>query len=195
MRITEISPATNEDGLVNAICRMMDAAAAHITAEASWAVLEQYFYESLLGRQTLSAATVLAWAEAGHPAADRAIRRYAAEMIDHGRKHELLIQIDGYIVKTLVRPFLPFPRGHHVVQHLMRNIWLPMVVAHVAQATNMPATRSASTTAPSAAYFVARALKQKGIKLKERQLNQVYWNRSKIAETLEASMPLIPSTF
>jgi len=48
--------------------------------------------------------------------------------------------------------------------------------------------------APSAAYFFSRAMKKKGFKLSEREVNRIYWNRKEVAARLEASMPGIPST-
>ena len=68
---------------------------------------------------------VLAWADAGHPSADRAVRLYAAEMVDQGRDGELLVQVKAYVVKTLLRPFVPYPRGRNVVQNLMRRYLAP----------------------------------------------------------------------
>jgi hypothetical protein len=177
-RITEVSPAA-EAAVVDIICTEIDNAQSRITSEASWDRLAQFFYEALLGRHTLSAAVVLAWADAGHPAADRAVRLYAAEMVDQGRDNELLVQVKAYIVKTLLRPFVPFPRGRHVVQNLMRDIWLPMVLQHVANGTGLAPTRSGGTAAPSVAYFASLAMKKKGHKL---------------PPALECSMPQIPST-
>jgi hypothetical protein len=77
---------------------------------------------------------------------------------------------------------------------MMRDIWLPMVVQNVADGTGLNPTRSSNTTTPSAAYFVSRGMKRKGFKMKEREVNRIYWNRGKIAARLEAAMPQIPST-
>ncbi len=110
-RITEVSPA-DEARVIEIVCMEIDAVRETITSEASWKRLESYFYEQMLqGSQTLPTRVVLAWAEAGHPAADRAIRHYAATMVDQGREGELLVQVRNYIVKTLLEPFVPYPRG------------------------------------------------------------------------------------
>jgi hypothetical protein len=192
-RRTEVSPA-NAAKVVAIVCAEIDNARERITPEASWQRLEQFFHAELVHQRTLPTAVILAWAEAGHPAADRAIRIYAAEMIDRGRESELLVQVKGYVIKTLARPFVPYPRGRHVVQNLMRDIWLPLVVQNVAAGTGLQPTRSGSTATPSAAYFIALALKKRGFNVSERQLNRIYWDRNKIAARLEASMPAIPST-
>jgi hypothetical protein len=192
-RITAMS-AADEAKVVDIVCSDLDKVREMITSEASWQRLQDFFYEAMLGRNTLAAATVIAWADAGHPAADRAVRRYAAEMVDQGRESELLVQVRAYIVKTMLQPFLPFPRGRHVVQNHMRDIWIPLVVRRVAKSTGLPATRSASTKEPSAAFLLAAGLKKRGFKVKEREVNRIYWNRSKLAERLAMSMPQIPST-
>jgi hypothetical protein len=187
-KTTEVSPA-NEAAIVDLICEAIDVLRDHITTEASWRRLEQHFYEALLGRRTLSAAVVLAWADAGHPAADRAVRRYGAEVLDQHREGELLAQVRAQLIKILLRPFVPFPQGRHVVANMMRDIWLPALVMKAAEALQLPSTSSAATAAPSAAYFVARALRKRGIKLSERRLNRVVWQRDRLAMELEASMP------
>ena len=192
-RRTEILPA-DEAQIVDAICAEIDKVRDRMTTEASWRVLEQHFYEALLGRRTLPAAVVIAWADAGHPAADRAVRRYGAEILDQHREGELLAQTRAQIVKILLRPFVPFPQGRHVVANLMRDLWLPVLVLWVARALGAPPTRSRTTTTPSGAYFVSKALHKCGMKLSERRLNRLYWERGKVAEELEASMPLVPAS-
>jgi hypothetical protein len=193
VRIAEVLPA-DEARTVGIICELIDIARDHITTERSWAVLEQFFYEALLGRHTLSAAVVLAWADAGHPAADRAVRRYGAEVLDQHREGELLAQVRGQLVKILLRPLVAFPQGRHIVANLMRDIWLPLVVKNVADHIGLPPTRSRTTAQPSAAYFVAQAMNRRGFKIKEREVNRIYWGRNKLAARLEVSMPRIPST-
>jgi hypothetical protein len=194
VRITDAP--SNADKIIDVICIEIDNARERITSEASWDALAQFFYEALLGRRTLAAAAVLAWADAGHPAADRAVRRFGAEMLDQYREGELLAQVRGHLVKILARPFVPFPRGRHVVQNFMRDLWLPTLVQRVADGTGLPPTRSASAAQPSAAYLVSLAMKKKGVKLKERQINRHYWDRHKVAAALESSMPPVdPSTF
>ena len=193
MRITEVVPV-DEAKIVDAIRAEIDKMRDRMTTEASWRVLEQHFYEALLGHRTLSAAVVIAWADAGHPTADRALRRYGAEILDQHREGELLAQTRAQIVKILLRPFVPFPQGRHVVANLMRDIWLPALILWVARALGVPPTRSRTTTTPSGAYFVSKALHKCGMKLSERRLNRLYWERGKVAEELEASMPLVPAS-
>jgi hypothetical protein len=193
-RVTEVSPA-DEAKIVELVCVAIDAAREQMTTEASWERLERYFYEQMLtGSETLPTRIVLVWAEAGHPAADRAIRRYAATMMDRGRDGELLVQIRAYVIKVLLQPFVPYPQGRHVVQNLMRDAWLPTVVTHVARCTGLPPTRSASTATPSAAYFIAKGMKRSGLKITEREVNRVHWRRNNLAARIEAAMPQIPST-
>jgi hypothetical protein len=94
---------------------------------------------------------------------------------------------------VLVRPaFVPFPRGRHVVQHLMRDLWIHCVVERVAEGTGLEPTRGRSTKAPSAAFFVARALRKKGFAIGEPEVNQIFAkNVSVAAAALEATMPAL----
>jgi hypothetical protein len=191
VRVTEVAPA-DEARIIEILCEAIDLTRDHITSEASWQRLEQFFYEALLGRRTLSAAVVLAWADVGHPAADRAVRRYGAEVLDQYREGELLAQMRGQLVKILLRPFVPFPQGRHVVANMMRDLWLPWFMTRAAEALQLPVTRSRSTAAPSLAYFLSKALRKRGVALSEPRLNKLYWRREKLAAELEASMPPIP---
>jgi hypothetical protein len=192
-RITEVAPA--DEAKVVAIIRAEFARAREkITGEASWQRLEEFFYQQLVHDQVLPAVVIVAWAEAGHPAAHRAIRRYGREMKERSRFDDLIVTLRAYVIKTDEQPFVPFPRGRHLVANLMRDIWIPAMMQNAAEGTGLPATRSGTTAAPSVAYFAALAFKREGVKLKERELNRIYWNRRNIAARLEASMPAIPAS-
>jgi hypothetical protein len=176
--------------VIDLIRTMIDNARERVTSEASWEALTKFFYEQLVRETDLSLA-ILAWAEAGHPAADRAIRRYAREMGERSQFDQMLVSIRSYALKSAGQPFIPFPQGRHIVQHLMRDIWLPGLVALVAEGTGLARTRSAGNPIPSAAYFIHVAHEMSGIKLSEREINRVFWRRSKLVAMLEASMPQI----
>jgi hypothetical protein len=182
-------PAATEERLMDLIIRQVDMARDRITTEASWAVLENFFLASLEGRNSLSALVIVEWARAGHPAADRAVRRYVATMWDQGRVDELLVQVQAYQIEANLRDRVPFPRGRHIVQHLMRDLWLPMLVQRVADGTGLAPTRSGGSAQPSAAYFVSKALRKRGFEVKEREVSRIYWRRGQLVARLEASMP------
>jgi hypothetical protein len=184
----------DEARVINIICAEIDAAREKITSEASWQRLEEFFYQQLVNEQVLSSAVIVAWAEAGHPAAHRAIRRYGREMKERSRFDDMLVTLKAYVIKTDEQPFVPYPRGRNVVANLMRDIWLPAMMENAAEGTGLPPTRGSTTTTPSVAYFATKALKREGFKLKERELNRIYWNRNNIAARLEASLPAIPSS-
>ena len=193
-RITEVSAA---DGamVVDLVCMEIDNARERVTTEASWEALEEFFHKQLVHERVLPSTVIVAWAEAGHPAAHRAVRRYAREMGERSQFDQMLVTVRAYALKTAEQPFVPYPRGRHVVQNMMRDVWLPAVVQNLADGTGLEPTRQGGTTAPSAAFFCALAMKKRGIKLGERQINRIYWRRHKLAAELEASMPLISSTF
>jgi hypothetical protein len=190
VRTTEISTA-DADRAVDLICAMIDEAREAFSSEASWERLAQFFYEQLMRETVLRSTIIVAWAEAGHPAAHRAIHRYGREMGERSRFDQMLVTVRSYYLRTAEQPFKPFPHGRHIVQNLLRDIWVPSVVQRFADGTGVPATRSRSTRSASAAYFVSLALKRRGIKLKEQQINRLYWARHKIVAELEASMPEI----
>jgi hypothetical protein len=197
MRITEVSSA-DEAKVVDLICEQWDKHAERITSEASWSRLTQFFYDELCYEfyeqrtRWLRNVNIVKWTEAGHPAADRAIRRFARDMAERSRFDEMLVSIRSYFLKTAEQPFIPFPRGRHIVQHLMRDIWIPALAEWVAKGTGVELTRSGGNPTPSAAYFISRACKRKGIKLKEQEANRIIWRLSKLPAALEASMPEIP---
>jgi hypothetical protein len=197
MRPTEVSPA-DAAGLVDLISLEYDRACKMLTTEASWERLGRFFLDKLrhstaspipgVGWPTI----IVEWARAGNPAADRAIRSYGREMGEQSRFDEMLVSVRAYYLETSGKPFIPFPQGRHVVANMMRNIWLPSMIDRVAAATGLPATRSAANPAPSVAYFLGVMAKKKGIKLKEQEINRIYWKRDELPAALEASMPKIP---
>jgi hypothetical protein len=183
--------------VIDLICRMINDAREHVTSEASWERLTEFFYGQLVceqfGRETvLESVIIVAWAESGHPAADRAIRYFGRKMGERSRFDEMLVSVRSYYLKMAAgKPFVPFPQGRHVVQHLMRDIWLPALVERVAEGTGLERTRWKDNPTPSAAYLIHVAHKRMGIKLGEQEINRIHWRRSKLAAAVEASMPEI----
>ena len=53
--------------------------------------MEQFFYEQLVRETVLPSVVIVAWAEAGHPAAHRAIWRYATEMGERSSFDDMLV--------------------------------------------------------------------------------------------------------
>jgi hypothetical protein len=196
MRITEVSPADTAK-MIELLCQEHDHACKMLTTEAAWERLSRFFLDKL--RHSTSspipgvewATIIVEWARAGHPAADRAIRTYGREMGEQSRFDEMLVSVRAYYLEASGKPFIPFPRGRHVVANMMRNIWIPNLLDRVASATGLPATRSTGNPAPSVAYFVGLMAKKKGIKLKEQEVNRVYWARNDLPAVIEAAMPKI----
>jgi hypothetical protein len=184
-----IAPA-DEAKLLDLLAEQYDRVRDRLTTEAGWERLQQFFYDHLV-RQSALTPLICEWGRAGHPAAHRALMAYIGEMTDVGRLNEMRTSVQDYLgwhARQESR-FVPFPRGRHVVQHLMRDIWLPMMIDNAAAGTGLEPTRGPATTTPSVAYFCSKALKQKGIRLTEREVNKIYWRRHRVAGLLEASMP------
>jgi hypothetical protein len=192
MRITEVSDA-DAKAIIDRICSMIDTVRERLTSEEGRRHLEQGLYE-LLHKGTLPMAQVIAWAQAGNPAAERALRLYLAEHLDQDRYDELPTQARGYLVGLTLRPLLPYPPGHTLADTWVRDIIVAVIVRLMAASTGLAPTRSRSTTQPSVAYFVSLAFRKKGFsRLKERWVNQICYDQAKIAARLEAFMPKLSS--
>jgi hypothetical protein len=200
MRVTEVSEA-DRTRIVDLLSQEYDKVCDRLTSAASWEQLRQF----LLGKLRLYGATstpsdewpttIVEWAKDRNPAADRALRSYGHEMGEQSCFDQMLVSVRSYCLHTTGKPFVPFPHGRHVVAYMTRNIWVGALLDHVAAATGLPATRSSSNPAPSVAYFLALMAKKKGIKgLKEQQVNRIYWQRRRLPEMIEASMPKIISS-
>jgi hypothetical protein len=190
-RITEVAPADKE-AIIKTLCTMYDTVCDRITTEAARQKLQEGLYD-LMHRGALPIATVVAWARAGMPAADAAVRRYAYELWH--AKQDRPPEVEAYVWGTVVDPVIPkYPRGHvETVDTWQRDIAIVCMIDLTAKGTGLSPTRSSATMAPSAAYFVAEMFKQKGHKkLKERQINRIFWARRELAPRLEAVMPASP---
>jgi hypothetical protein len=158
-----------------------------MTAEASRAIVRHDIYNRLQAG-TLDTAWVIQAAEGGHHDADLALRAYAATFIDQGRESELLAQVRAFVVRSLLRPPVTYPRGKNIIDVLTRNISIAVMVDAAAARWSLPATRGVETEEPSAAYFVGLCLRKRGIKLKEQQVARIWRDHHKLAARLAASM-------
>jgi hypothetical protein len=141
---------------------------------------------------TLETAWVIAAANAGHQDADLALRAFASTFMDQGRWNELPEQVRGYAVGALLVAPTTYPRGKNIVDTWTRDIGIAVMVKLVSVSWTLPATRSLSTEAPSASYFVALVLHRRGFKLKEQQVARIYRDHTKMAERLAASVERVP---
>jgi hypothetical protein len=98
-----------------------------MTSEASRTIVRQNLFDRLQAG-TLDVAWVIQAAEAGHQDADLALRQYAATFIDHGREAELLVQVRAYVVRSLLRPPVTYPRGKNIIDTLTRDIGVAVMV-------------------------------------------------------------------
>jgi hypothetical protein len=185
-RITNV-PAAVENEIVGTLCQWYDRIAPLMTAEASRAIIRQDICDRL-SAGTLDTAWVIEAAESGHQDADLALRAYAAAFIDQGRESELLAQVRAYVVRSLLRPPVTYPRGKNIIDVLTRNIAIAVMVDAAVARWSLPPTRGAETVEPSAAYFVGLCLRKRGIKLKEQQVARIWREHNTLAARLAASM-------
>jgi hypothetical protein len=175
------------DEITDDLVRAHGKIAAAMTSEAGRQVIRLDLYHRLLNG-TFDTAVVIAMAQGGNAEADQALRMYAAQLIDAGCASELegQVQIAAYTVKSLLRPA---QRSHQrgdsrVVDNFIRDIGLRVLVEYAAMRWGLQETRGHGSDRPSASYFVALALKKKGIRLKEQQIARVYKTRDLVAARL-----------
>jgi hypothetical protein len=165
-----------------------------MTSESSRAIVRQDICNRLQAG-TLDTAWVIEAAEGGHQDADLALRAFAATFIDQGRERELLAQVRAYVVRSLLRPPVTYPRGKNVVDVLTRNLGIAVMVDAAAARWSLPPTRGTETAEPSAAYFVGLCLRKRGLKLKEQQVGRIWRDHRKMAAQLAAAMRPGPVAF
>jgi hypothetical protein len=188
-RITEIAEIDSAE-IVALLGEALDRGEAEMTSEASRARLAQGLYD-FLRTGTLAVAQVLDWYRAGNPTAEAALRRYAAEELDAGRDTALL---RGFAVEMLAKPLLRYPQGGRarLIDNLNRDVAITCIARTAAPLLRVfPLTRGRGTTLPSVAYFLSIALRKRGVRLKEQQINRIILGHGKLAERLEAAMPTL----
>ena len=179
-----------EERIITRLDGLADKFADMITTEACRDHLQQGLYE-LLHTGTLAVAQVRQWAEGGNPAADLALRRYAAEQIDLGRE---TVQLKDFAIRRLLDPFiLKYPKGHSIADTWVRDIVIRAIMDVVADETGLPPTRNRVTETPSVGSFVHLLARKRGWRLKEQQINRIYYGHKEMAACLDASMPTLGS--
>lgn len=179
------APVSTKAEILRGISHWYDLVREVITSEAGRAILQHQAYLAL-HEGTYPTARVIEAAQAGHPGADWALRRYAAEFIDAGRESELLSQVRAYAVQALVRPVRAYPRGRKYVDVWTRDIAIAVIVDEAAKRWNLSRTRNVATARRSAAYYVSIFMRRKGFKLKEDQVNDIVWHHNKAPDRLVA---------
>jgi hypothetical protein len=181
-------PTVFETEVINGIGHWYDYNIGHVmTAEVGRAIIRKDICDRLQAA-TIDVAWVIEAANAGHQDADLALRAYASTFADQGRWNDLPRQIQGYMVGAMLRPPTTYPRGKNIADTWTRDLGIAVMVDMAAARWSLPPTRGRSTEEPSAAYFVAIVLRQRGIKLKEQQVNRIYNSHNKLAARLAASM-------
>jgi hypothetical protein len=184
------TPVANE--IATTLDRWFDLVGGLMTSDAGRRIVREDIGRRLAAG-TIEAAWVIEAANAGHQDADLALRTYVATFADQGRWNELPTQVQGYAVGALLRAPTTYPRGKNIVDTWTRDIGVAVMVDLAAKHWALPATRSRSTEAASASYFVSLMLRGRGIRLKEQQVSRIYSGHNKVAARLAASVE--PSAF
>jgi hypothetical protein len=191
-RRTEISPIVEAE-IMSMLEHQYGLIAAAMSNEAGRATMRNYFLQQLhaSAAATLSTEIVIAAAEAGNEAADAALRLYIADCVNNGP--ELTPQLKAYNIRSLLRPPVRYPRGTtSTIDHLTRDVAIRVLIELTAERWRIAKTRSAGSTEPAAAHFVAKLLRRHGHRLKEGQINRIYWQRGTLAARVAAT--LFPSS-
>lgn len=133
-------------------------------------------------------ANIIAMADAGHPAADDALRIHIHAAIDAKRFDGLPVQVQGYAMRTLRRsslaPGYPSNRSQ-IANDYTRDaaIGYLLIDEIVRRWPEVPQLYS-SQTRHSAAWLVALVFRRHGIELKEQQVRRIYKGRQAITRRL-----------
>jgi hypothetical protein len=143
MTMTANLPATvNKAEVLAGIAHWYDLVHEIMTSEAGRELLQHYAYRAL-HEGTYPTAQVIEAADAGHPGADWALRRYAAEFFAAGRERELLAQVRAYVVQSLVRhPGEDWEARRYTAEVIDQGRWhefFPQMRAAVVQFLSRPA--------------------------------------------------------
>jgi hypothetical protein len=130
--------------------------------------------KALIRQGTIPALKVIGWANDGVVDAHVALLQVAAEMIDHGE--QLPATIAGYAIQHLGRPAMPRRRGRDEADNWLRDQCIAVLVALAVERwhPHLPMSRNPASNWPSACSLVSAALARRGLKVKEKRVEQVF---------------------
>jgi hypothetical protein len=175
--------------IISTIEHWYDLLAEAMTSEAGRAFMQQEFLRQLelSDAATLPTAEIIAAAEAGNEAADRALRVYAMTRMDQWQ--QLSVQLQAYVIRALGRAPVTYPRGEtDVADTWTRDIAVGVLVDLTAQRFGLPPAYKRGVAALPASYFVSHVLRARGYKLGEQQVGRIHRNRHKLAQRIGASL-------
>lgn len=133
-------------------------------------------------------AHIIAMADAGHPAADDALRIYIHTAIDAKRFDDLPVQVQGYAMRALRRPSLApgYPSNHsQAANDYVRDAAIGyLLIDEIGRRWPQVPQLYSSHTRHSAAWLVALVFTRRGIKLHEQQVRRIYKGRQTIHRRL-----------
>jgi hypothetical protein len=190
---------TDEEEFLREYCEEIERVADYFSRVGNfWQVLEDFFFRCLDQRNDEMSEAIVAWANARHPSADRALRRYSKREASHSRFDQMLVGVRDYHIRVASTAPVPYPRGRGALLHMMRDIWIPASLDNIASGIPwLKPTRKTTTDRPSVAFYLAKAMKRmkhRGIRpLSEDRINEIYWRRdhNRLAALIAASMPQI----
>jgi hypothetical protein len=194
--LTSGLPATfaeaEEREIIAALEQWYSHIAVRLISEAAHEVMRDEFYQLERGNGASAprasiVAMIVDMADAGHPAADHALRVYIHAAIDADRFNDLPVQIRAYAQRALRRPPLPpgYPSNRpQVANSFIRDLSIGWLIDEVVRCWPQVPQFYSSQTRHSAAWLLALVFTRNGIKLAEQQVRRIYKGRQTIHRRL-----------
>ncbi|MCK1303891.1 MULTISPECIES: hypothetical protein [unclassified Bradyrhizobium] len=130
--------------------------------------------KALIWEGTIPTVKVIGWAHQGAADAHIALLEVAAEMMDRG--DELPRTIAGYAIQYLGKPPPSRAKGRDAADNWLRDQCIAVLVALAVERwhPHLPMSRNPTSNWPSACSLVSAALRRRGIKVKEKRVEQIF---------------------
>jgi hypothetical protein len=186
-------PATtpSKDMMIETAERWIDAIAEKMKSEHAHAMLRDHIRE-MLRQGTLPTMAVIAAARQGNEDADFALRKRIAEAIDNDEK--LPTSLKAFNQEALFSPPLGRGRrGDNITDLYVRDLGIAIMVGMAVMFFGLRPGRNRVSKQPSASHIVALALKRRGFKLSEWQIEKIFGQFGTVAARLSATIPVYAS--
>jgi hypothetical protein len=181
--LTSRLPATfaeaEEREIIAAVEQWVSLIAAKLNSEATHEIIRAEMIHQLERGTGASVpiAHIIAMADAGHPAADDALRVYIHGAIDAKRFDDLPVQVQGYAMRALRRPSLPpgYPSNRsQVANDYTRDAAVGLLIDEIVRRWPQVPKFHSSRTRHSAAWLLALVFTRNGIVLGDAQVRRIY---------------------
>ena len=172
--LAEAEAALVEADMIGVVSHWFDLAHELLQTEASHRYMQARL-KALIRQGTIPTVKVIGWANDGVVDAEIALLQVAGEMIDRGE--QLPATIAGYAVQHLGKPKTTRRRGRDEADNWLRDQAFAVVVAKAVEHwyPHLPMSRNPASQWPSACSLVSAALIRRRIKVKEKRVEQIFY--------------------